>query len=169
MDKYEPEYLAAHDIDWFCYINGRPIHAASNGGTLPQMINNISQNVKNQKLAYSLDYIYNLEEIEINTKYINKLFASKDKEKEYSGFDVLTMQNNYLRTFIDMARRGFYSFDRQFYNKYRSNKYIPVAWPGNYTKTIDKKLDIDGFNLDELNFSRLNSVQGINFGKIMKI
>lgn len=167
MDKYEPEYLAAHDIDWFCYINCRPIHAASNGGTLPSIINNSLQNTINQKLVYSLHYIYDLEEIEVNKKYINKLFATKDRGR--SGFDLITMQNNYLRAFIDMARRGLYSFDRQYYNIYRSNKYIPIAWPKNYDETIRIKLESDYFIVEGIDFSKLNTVRGINFGKMWRV
>lgn len=136
MGEYSKEYLSTHDIDWFCFINDKPIHAASNGGNLPDKINDREINSNNQIIAYKSDHIYSVNEVETNTEYIiNKLRKSK---REYSELELSKMVNNYLRTFIDMATRGFYSFDRV--DDSESDEYYLIAWPKNNNKDFNVKL-----------------------------
>lgn len=124
---YTDEYLSSHDVDWFCMIDGFPIHAASNGGNLPEIIkNNRLNSVEKQDYAYSLEQVFDIKDIEINNSYLDYLFHDTEKYKPY---ELIEMRSNYLRTFVDMARRGFYSFDRCNYEEFEDDRYVLVAWP----------------------------------------
>ena len=146
-DFYTNEYLASHDIDWFCMIKRFPIHAASNGGNIPDFIkNNKPNNVEYQKYVYGLDHKYSLDEIYINTEHLDRLFHDTEK---YTPYEILEMKRNYLRTFVDMALRGFCSFDRCNYENYNivgdsfeDNQYILVARPINCSHYHDRYNDI---------------------------
>lgn len=168
MAPYSDEYLILHDIDWFCIINDTPIHAASNGGTLPSYIKNHPDvNIKNQEFAYSLDKKYEFADIGINTDYIDEKFANIEVS---SFYELLEMKINYLRSFVDMASRGFYSFDRIDYNNFESNNYILIAWPKhpdnseimNHFKNIT-------FIINDENVFLSNSLKPIDFGNIKRI
>lgn len=175
MKKYTDEYLHEHDIDWFCTINGKPIHAASNGGTLPLIIkNNKSINEENQFTAYNRPYNKALR-ISVNNKYLNMLFKKDDNTTD---LDIQIRKTKYLRTFVDMARRGFYSFDRRYYDKYRSNLYIPIAWPifdDKYTEDEVNNKPNNGFigekftlkDFDPIH-NDLNSLKTYNFSLLGK-
>lgn len=131
------------DIDWFCYINGCPIHVASNGGELPRNL------YTQENLIKTLDIVQATEPVcdwEVNKKfvktrnenynYINEIeesdrddFLLPDKEisniTDYKGLS--SKEIAYSWSFIEMARRGFFSFDRVEGNNYRL-----VAYPSNY-------------------------------------
>ena len=98
MDKdkpYDKKYLLAHDIDWFFSYKGKPIHAASFSGIIPKQIT-VHRNREIQSRVYSMEPIseYNL-------------------ESDLSNSDLSDEQKlAYLHSFIEMAQRGFYSFDR---------------------------------------------------------
>lgn len=165
MAKYTVEYLLTHDLDWFCYINDRLVHGASNGGTLPTKVNNQEQNSINQKIVYNQKPIYSIDDIEINTKYINKRFL--DSEHLYTVWELEQKKYNYLKTFIDMAMRGFYSFDRIEHYIYNSNKYIPVAWPKFFDpEKMIKLKDVD-FHHRYIDFSKLNTNRPISFKNLI--
>ena len=42
-------YQLTKDIDWFCIINGYPVHVASNGDRLPKFIRSYRQLLESQR------------------------------------------------------------------------------------------------------------------------
>ena len=56
MTKYSQNYISTHDIDWFAKVtlpNGQiiPIHIASRGTELPDVVNNKEQNRRIQTIV----------------------------------------------------------------------------------------------------------------------
>lgn len=151
---YSIEYQLTHDIDYFFIQDfgdeARPIHIASNGGVLPDRLGSMAfiQNCQNQ--AYSLpmqfDYV-------LNMNYLNQLNAEDfplEEDVAESGFLQTEHYNQfndrvdlpfhlkvYAYSFVEMARRGFWSFDRlteystqDMYNaRNLSSVYQLVAYP----------------------------------------
>lgn len=102
--QYHPSYIETHDIDWFCKIGNQLIHCASNGGKLPEKVDNRNQNRKIQELVANMDDIIELrEEIEVNDKYVFGRLGRNESPEAYE---------NYIATFVAMAKKGFMSFDR---------------------------------------------------------
>lgn len=169
-NKYTDDYLATHDIDWFCVINKTPIHAASNGGDLPLDIkNNRLLNEKNKRFVFNRKRKnkYNYDEININIEHLNKVIKNPEN---YSPFEIIEMKNNYLRTFIDMARRGFYSYDRLIYKEFEDQKYILVAWPKNpssrHSYNIRKGITNFRFESEKCVFKNIETVIKLDFNNI---
>lgn len=122
------------DIDWFCFINGFPIHVASNGGELPknlystkefENIFNLVQNIESKPLNWRI----NLEFVNSHRKdynYINKIdeleqkkFLLSDLTNTDESIKLDPIQIAYSWSFIEMAKKGFFSFDRVEGNRYR--------------------------------------------------
>ena len=121
------------DIDWFCFINGCPIHVASNGGELPSDLYTAKgfMNAFNAVQAAEPSCEWEINKEFVNSRldaynYINGMekeerddfllpnFINRDNYKELS-----TEQIAYSWSFIEMAKRGFFSFDRVDENRYR--------------------------------------------------
>ena len=139
---YSIEYQLTHDIDYFFIQDfgdeAKPIHIASNGGVLPDRLGSMAfiQNCQNQ--AYSLpmqfDYV-------LNMNYLNQLNAEDFPQEEDNQFndrvDLPFHLKVYAYSFVEMARRGFWSFDRlteystqDMYNaRNLSSVYQLVAYP----------------------------------------
>lgn len=121
MIMYSESECSTRDIDWFVKIGDIYIHGASNGGILPSMITK-GQNRHIQQIVAQMDYLYedSENEIYINKGYVEqRLGMAKDvayPEAHYnveSVFDKISPYNAYIASFKDMARKGFYSFDRE--------------------------------------------------------
>lgn len=165
INDYTNEYLASHDIDWFCIINDTPIHAASNEGDLPYNIkHNALKNRENQNYAFSREYKYNFNEIEINFNQLNRIIKTPE---DYSPFEIIEMKNNYLRTFIDMARRGFYSYDRFEYKEFEDFKYVLVAYPKifkpSYNHLICTGLQCVNTSMENVCFEDIDTFKALKF------
>ena len=141
MIHHHDLYFNTHDIDWFFLSGNRLFHIASAGGILPEEIKsfdleesylyvvsrnlNISEDLVTECLDGILTGNTNVE-VEVNKDYLNTSFTdNSDEEKK-----------NYLRSFVEMALRGCYSFDRTKVEDPEDNLYHLVAWPHN-----DKKAD----------------------------
>lgn len=104
VDKYSASYMVTHDIDWFCKIGDIPVHCASNGGLLPTIVNVRSQNRKNQEVVASmLEVLDPHEEVVVNYDYVRRRLGNNDS---------IDANNQYVSSFVSMARKGFMSFDR---------------------------------------------------------
>ncbi len=114
---YNIDYQLTHDIDWFFYAEPFIIHAASNQGILPAPIDE-NANINIQFWVSHLSEINEDNEIVVNYEYINKRL--KEVESPYATVE------SYKRTFVMMARKGLFSFDRDLITP---NKYIWVARP----------------------------------------
>lgn len=109
---YPESEWSTRDIDWFVKIGDIYIHGASNGGVLPSMITK-GQNRQIQKAVAKMDYLYadSENEIFINSDYVNQRLKGQKGLLETDG-DNFSPYNAYIASFKDMARKGFYSFDR---------------------------------------------------------
>lgn len=95
---YRRDYQVRHDIDWFASYNGVPIHVASNGGTLPNIIKR-GFNKQIQRLLAEEEFREC--DVSINDSWINELLIMQE------NLNVET----YLQSFIEFARKGFVSID----------------------------------------------------------
>ncbi len=145
---YHLNYQYSHDIDWFCRINGIPVHLASNGGHLPSDSYTIDQLVALQHQVANLEPQY---QCEVNTEFLKSYLWQGDfyenmdniKEEEFlmmvpEGFeisrDIIELPRPmlvYCWSFIEMARRGFFSFDRNEMIGHEDTYHL-VAWPKEY-------------------------------------
>lgn len=105
---YTESEVHTKDIDWFCAINGVYVHIASAGGHIPNGINNRRVLRLIQRAVDALADINTVDEVHINEKALNRI----NMNREY-----------YLPSFIRMARKGFYSFDRTNIGNIEDNHY----------------------------------------------
>ena len=104
MSKYDADYLENHDIDWFCKIGNTAMHFASNGGALPEKVNDRERLRAIQHDVAIMDDVLGEDEIVINRQYVWQVLGNNESPK---AFDY------YVESFVAMARKGFTSFDRK--------------------------------------------------------
>ena len=128
------------DIDWFCFINGCPIHVASNGGELPYNLYTDENFISAFNAVRTIEPIYGWA---INQEFVNSRHESYNylgeiekeerdsfllpefiERKEYGNLSL--EQIAYSWSFIEMAKRGFFSFDRVDENRYRLIAYPKI-------------------------------------------
>lgn len=109
---YPGSEWSTRDIDWFVKIGDIYIHGASNGGVLPSMITK-GQNRQIQQAVAKMDYLYadSENDIFVNSDYVNQRLKGQKRLLETDG-DNFSPYNAYITSFKNMARKGFYSFDR---------------------------------------------------------
>ena len=109
---YPESEWSTRDIDWFVKIGDIYIHGASNGGVLPSMITK-GQNRQIQQAVAKMDYLYadSENDIFVNSDYVNQRLKGQKRLLETDG-DNFSPYNAYIASFKNMARKGFYSFDR---------------------------------------------------------
>ena len=122
--KYTEIYMMNHDIDWFCVVNGIYIHVASAGGMLPNSINNIDKLKDMQHQVQMLPDIYSDEEIEYNDHAIINVVGENN----------FKARQQYVESFVAMARKGFASFDRTNISEFSNNQYHLVCWPKGFER-----------------------------------
>lgn len=123
--QYHPCYMETHDIDWFCKIGDHLIHCASNGGKLPEKVDNRDQNRKIQEIVANMaDVIESEEDIIVNDRYVYGRLGQNDSREAYK---------NYIATFVAMAKKGFESFDRMI-NRSGTDVYMWIAKPKRQVK-----------------------------------
>lgn len=142
---YPPRYQYTHDIDWFCLIDDVPVHLASNGGELPDDSYKASELVSIQRQVPALEPIY---KYELNMPYLEQYLNDGRYDDLRDVDDFLTQSQMpetaemrgelpnlplhwraYCWSFIEMAKRGFFSFDRTVNDKDRDGIYHLVAYP----------------------------------------
>lgn len=110
IDKY---VVYPWDVDWFAIADGKYIHAMSFGGGIPWNVDVLGDNVRLLYEAYQLRQMPEDEsEVIYNNEYIEERLRL---QYERVGNDVdqrTAIRVRYLRHFTEMAKRGFYSFDR---------------------------------------------------------
>ena len=117
--KYTHNYICTRDIDFFFYLNGIPVHAASVGGPLPCEVNNVLHNRVWQKAtAFPFERInesYNRSNPEMLECFdlIKEVEISEDIRHELMMADARPDERkDFYRTFVAMAALGFYSYIR---------------------------------------------------------
>lgn len=135
---YNAQYQHTHDIDWFFMNGDMPVHVASNGGSLPNKMYKALdlQNLQTMVEAMKPVCRFTINERALETyarqNYLNEngegiKLVDVPKEIEQLGFlgNTPAWIKAYSWSFIKMAQRGFYSFDRDV----RTGKYFLVARP----------------------------------------
>lgn len=138
---YNTQYQHAHDIDWFILNGDWHIHCASNGGLLP---NNIYTAVGLQSLQVAVEAMNPSGGFHLNRKAIEQNirnhYENIEEELLQNALRVETAANlafpadvpswmkAYSWSFVRMAQRGFFSFDRI----EGTNEYYLVAYPEEY-------------------------------------
>ena len=113
MDTFTKTFQRAHDIDWFAKSGNIYIHAMSFGGLLPTSVNNKNRNFRIMKRAYiSLPEHEDVELIWNERYLLRRLHQVEIGEEEYQ-----IRRARYLIHFNEMAKRGFYSFDKDLNNE----------------------------------------------------
>lgn len=125
MNKHTYQYLSSHDIDLFFLVGEKAIHCATNGGMIPSSLNEI-KSINNAKYAArGFQDIIPFENLIINETYLAQV--TNHQQQLIAN---LTARNNipipefnsdifshfYLSSFIAMALKGFYSYDRDIFN-----------------------------------------------------
>lgn len=101
--KYLEESALTHDIDVFCKYSGKPCHFASNG-TLLATFFDVEANREYQIKAFSDNHTYMpiIPRFDLLNLLIDHSMYMTNR---------ITAIENYLSTFAQMARNGFYSYD----------------------------------------------------------
>lgn len=115
--KYDLNYMINHDIDWFCIINGLYVHVASAGGLLPENMRDRDELRLLQHNVSKAPYLFSENEIVYNEGFLNSHFPDGKAREDY------------VRSFRDMARKGFVSMDRTNWTNPESNEYHVVCLP----------------------------------------
>ena len=127
--EYSESYQSTRDIDWFFKIGGRNIHVASNGGKIPDFVNDILRLRNEQAKVSMLESLVPLKNIIVNQNVVDGRIQETLKNVsvyQYDGISSDTLKEAYLKSFKEMASKGFYSYDRVLGE---DSKYILVCFP----------------------------------------
>lgn len=129
-------YQVTHDIDWFCVVDGCPIHVASNGLPIPRFIKNL------QELAEWQGYVAMLPE-----RMPGEVWDSPQLEdtirKGYENFE--EGREKYVETFRKFASKGFYSFDTILVDGRVMCQLVARPW-GRFENDEQKLLELESKN-----------------------
>lgn len=135
MGRLKLEYIRTRDIDWFIKSGEYNIHATSCRGDLPDIVNNREYIMSSYKDVDELPTIYQLDEIAINLDFIKKrIFENLQDEELYTAI------RNYLPWFVNIARKGFVTFDKTNIEDFKDNEYHIVAFPIDITDLDSRRL-----------------------------
>lgn len=148
--KYTESEIHTRDIDWFCAINGVYVHVASAGGDIPNFINDRMVLRPSQRAAEALEDINTDEEIHINEAYLRGMNVNLE---------------HYLPSFVRMAKKGLYSFDRTDIDNPNDGNYHLVAWPTHHVNNVE---NIPAINTVGLDFDNPEMMNGIPLEEIIE-
>ena len=136
------EYMHTHDIDWFCVIDNKYCHLASNGSFLPK---NFTDEEMLDKVQHEVASMPSRCHYKLNTNYIERILSDNDGRFKHldvlseDTLDLLIPMNIdfeeqdlpikykvYCWSFIEMAQKGFYSYD------WIGDRYQLIAKPTDY-------------------------------------
>lgn len=135
--KYSESYISSHDIDWFCMVNGVYLHIASAGGWIPDQIN---EKEKLRIIQHQVELLENIpdDEIEYNDeaieRVVNDTFRLERTIERRIARTREEIREQYLASFIAMARKGFASFDKTDIENLEDGHYHLVCKPRNMTR-----------------------------------
>lgn len=112
---YKLSYQYTFDIDWFCVINNMPVHIASNGGKLPNLYKKNELRELQHGVA-TLEPLWNGDnQRNIILSESNNIETILNVQYDYlleKGVPIERVKDLYVESFMEMACKGFYSFDR---------------------------------------------------------
>ena len=171
-------YMSTHDIDWFCCINHVYIHVASAGCKLPEIYRTMNYQILKSFLNRALslpiisDYV-------LNENYINQYLINNgeedfehefydDSEDDIFLHDEPKIMRLYSRSFVEMARRGFYSFDK---SEGENDNYHLVAKPTIALQESQMQLvfpkQLLTVDSDSLSFDSIDQLTGVKLVDII--
>ena len=141
---YRQTYQLTHDMDCFFELNGFPIHIATNGGIVPSRLGTVGELQTMQRQVTNMEAFH---PFHLNTFYLSSLNVDDYPSREdlvgidiVHVIDLLFNETNeyaalpffkkvYSYSFVQMARKGFWSFDRIGQTLDGEDIYKLVAWP----------------------------------------
>lgn len=138
MPVYSSRYKQLHDIEWFFECCGVRFHAVSNCGEIPA---NIDRDV-NTRIQFNMEDTPDLtddEGVYVNEEYVRYRMDVLGNNREGAFED-------YVYGFKRMARKGFFSFDRDITQGEESRRYVLIAGP----KNVRIQQEMGNFILPEL-------------------
>jgi hypothetical protein len=138
---YSLDYQRTSDIDWFAECGGIPLHIASNGCRLPDVIDRGHNRAIQRQLAEMEERL-----IDVMINYAGVRRCLGEDGDMY----------NYLESFFRFARLGFVSIDtiRNEENiENERDEYVIIAYPKNRCELINpRNLQLPTASLQNLNF-----------------
>lgn len=122
MPSYSSRYKTLHDIEWFFECCGYRVHAVSNAGEIPAKIDR-DENTRLQFRMEEMPDIIDDEDVYVNSDYVRYRLSITDNNREGA-------YNDYVYGFKRIARKGYYSFDRDITVGENSRSYVLIAGPG---------------------------------------
>ena len=136
--KYRIPYMLTRDIDWFACIDGKWVHAASVGGILPVAINDCSMLRVMQYVVANMKRVFQIDDLWINESYIDQRYRRHIDDYRENGISENDFRQNYEKSFVEMARKGFCSYIRGYDNETEDNCYYCIARPKRVEKYPQK-------------------------------
>lgn len=137
--NYRKSYLSAYDLDWFMSVGGVWIHGASRGGMIPDVVNDSDSLPHLQAICSGIAEFSSGEEVRVSEGFVNERYErALEIFSGATGLADAELRQNYLFenfreefiwSFVEMARRGFYSFVRVNLDDPFDNIYRLVAKP----------------------------------------
>lgn len=141
--RYRKNYLLSHNIDWFCILGKKWVHVSSQGGFLPDFVDDDNFLPQLQALTNIIPVYSRFEDIDINEQLIKQRFErhlsiiremQPNFDSNLSDFidpewDYSTFRSRYIASFVEMAQRGFYSYVRVNIDEIDDNRMVLVAKP----------------------------------------
>lgn len=150
--------MQGHDNDWYCTINGYPIHIASMCGIIPKTFRDLDSL---RKIQEAVSYIPMSSEVVTNDQFIDsqinvgyeylqegeiaqEIIRLNQETPCFNLFPNWSLQKKlYACTFLEKAKKGFYSYALK---EGTTNRYHLVASP----KDPLSKDDCDSLGLQSL-------------------
>lgn len=143
---YSHKYQLTHDMDCYFNLNGFPIHIATNGGLVPDSLGTVGELQEIQRLVTQIDAT---QAYELNREYLSRLdrnsFPTQEEWNEFeldlpARFSVFDERDYelpfhwllYSLSFVENARKGFFSFDRIATTWAGYDIYQLIAWPKSF-------------------------------------
>lgn len=164
--------MEAMDMNVFLIINGMPIHIATMGSRIPGILNDSARIIETWRMVKELPYSsgFSLSRKHISDNVINSGYEYLSKEgigdmndmfRKFPSFDSFPEDTAlpvklFSWSFVDMARRGFYSFARVEENYDDLNEdvnFYLVAKPDNPIRGLEDRLisvQINALNIEPL-------------------
>lgn len=128
------------DLDLFFRDNEKFIHIATAGGQIPTFLAN--NDILNEAFAAEIKQSIGNSQIQTNPNLLQILQLTEDR-LEY-----------YLQDFVEMAKRGFYSYDKSKLGSFENRLFHLVAWPDRNQNAVAVK---------SIMLPRINNTVSIDF------
>lgn len=175
------ERMMGADYDLFCVINNIPIHIATMGSQIPSFLNDkqrismdldlVSRMPASFEVELNLGRIKELISDEVNYSYLqivdkNMLLSEVINLPSFNWFsnDIPVFVKLFSWYFVEMARRGFYSFAH--YGDVDSDSFFLVAWPKQINQSFIDSYKDRSFLFKDLDLNNPEEIKIIHFERL---